>query len=52
MYFINNVVYLFKIFFVLRKKQSHVSFLHVYHHMNMVVTSWTFLRFIKGKIKT
>ncbi|XP_015373451.1 PREDICTED: elongation of very long chain fatty acids protein 4-like, partial [Diuraphis noxia] len=35
------------VFFVLRKKQSHVSFLHVYHHVNMVVTTWTFLRFIK-----
>ncbi|XP_014487815.1 PREDICTED: elongation of very long chain fatty acids protein AAEL008004-like, partial [Dinoponera quadriceps] len=28
------------IFFVLRKKQSHVSFLHVYHHCGMVVFSW------------
>ncbi|KAL5243377.1 hypothetical protein ACI65C_010787 [Semiaphis heraclei] len=37
------------VFFVLRKKQSHISFLHVYHHVNMVVTSWTFLRFIKGQ---
>lgn len=37
------------VFFVLRKKQSHVSFLHVYHHVNMVVTTWTFLRFIKGQ---
>jgi len=36
---------------VLRKKQTHVSFLHVYHHMNMVFTTWTFLRFIKGKFK-
>lgn len=37
------------IFFVLRKKQSHVSFLHVYHHMNMLITTWIFLRFIKGQ---
>ncbi|XP_025416892.1 elongation of very long chain fatty acids protein 4-like [Sipha flava] len=37
------------VFFVLRKKQSHVSFLHVYHHVNMVVTTWIFLRFIKGQ---
>ncbi|XP_055611234.1 elongation of very long chain fatty acids protein AAEL008004-like [Uranotaenia lowii] len=29
------------VFFVLRKKQSHVSFLHVYHHALMVfVTFW------------
>ncbi|XP_050520258.1 elongation of very long chain fatty acids protein 4-like [Daktulosphaira vitifoliae] len=36
------------VFFVLRKKQSHISFLHVYHHMNMVITSWIFLRYIKA----
>ncbi|XP_050440915.1 elongation of very long chain fatty acids protein 4-like [Adelges cooleyi] len=37
------------VFFVLRKKQSHVSFLHVYHHVNMVITTWTYLRFFKGQ---
>ncbi|XP_050520260.1 elongation of very long chain fatty acids protein 4-like [Daktulosphaira vitifoliae] len=36
------------VFFVLRKKQSHVSFLHVYHHVNMVITTWTYFRFFKG----
>lgn len=48
-YFLSKVFDLLDtVFFVLRKKQSHVTFLHVYHHMNMVVTTWIFLRFIKG----
>ncbi|XP_050520263.1 elongation of very long chain fatty acids protein AAEL008004-like [Daktulosphaira vitifoliae] len=36
------------VFFVLRKKQSHVTFLHTYHHVNMVITTWAHLRYIKG----
>jgi len=37
------------IFFVLRKKDNQVTFLHVYHHSNMVITCWAFLKFIKGE---
>ncbi|XP_025193398.1 elongation of very long chain fatty acids protein 4-like [Melanaphis sacchari] len=49
-YFISKIFDLLDtVFFVLRKKQSHVSFLHVYHHVNMVITAWTFLRFIKSQ---
>ncbi|KFB34998.1 AGAP003196-PA-like protein [Anopheles sinensis] len=36
------------VFFVLRKKQSHVSFLHVYHHTVMVLSSAFFLRYLCG----
>uniref|UniRef100_A0A182MNY9 Elongation of very long chain fatty acids protein n=1 Tax=Anopheles culicifacies TaxID=139723 RepID=A0A182MNY9_9DIPT len=36
------------VFFVLRKKQSHVSFLHVYHHSFMVLTTYCALVFIPG----
>ncbi|VVC28055.1 ELO family, conserved site,ELO family [Cinara cedri] len=47
-FFISKLLDLFDtVFFVLRKKQTHVSFLHVYHHVNMVITIWTFLKFIK-----
>ncbi|XP_050520264.1 elongation of very long chain fatty acids protein 4-like [Daktulosphaira vitifoliae] len=35
------------VFFVLRKKQSHVSFLHVYHHVNMVISIWLFCKFFR-----
>ncbi|XP_050520250.1 elongation of very long chain fatty acids protein 4-like isoform X2 [Daktulosphaira vitifoliae] len=48
LYFINKVLDLIDtVFFVLKKKQSHVSFLHVYHHMNMAITSWAYLKMIK-----
>ncbi|XP_053670768.1 elongation of very long chain fatty acids protein 7-like [Anopheles nili] len=36
------------VFFVLRKKQSHVSFLHVYHHSLMVITTYCGLVFVPG----
>lgn len=35
-------------FFVLRKKQSHVSFLHVYHHAIMVAMSYFGVLFVPG----
>nr|XP_029708454.1 elongation of very long chain fatty acids protein AAEL008004-like [Aedes albopictus] len=36
------------VFFVLRKKQSHVSFLHVYHHAVMVTLSFLAVIFVPG----
>ncbi|XP_026729379.1 elongation of very long chain fatty acids protein 7-like [Trichoplusia ni] len=33
------------IFFVLRKKDKQVTFLHVYHHALMIITSWAFLKY-------
>ncbi|XP_054274092.1 elongation of very long chain fatty acids protein 4-like isoform X2 [Macrosteles quadrilineatus] len=36
------------VFFVLRKKQTQVSFLHVYHHTNMVIFTWAFLKYVRG----
>ncbi|XP_048485125.1 elongation of very long chain fatty acids protein 7 [Plutella xylostella] len=33
------------VFFVLRKKNNQVTFLHVYHHSLMMVGSWAFLKF-------
>lgn len=35
------------VFFVLRKKQSQVSTLHVFHHANMVFNSWIFLKYLR-----
>lgn len=40
---------LLQVFFILRKKQSHVTFLHVYHHTNMVLSTWAYLKYVKGK---
>ncbi|XP_028162550.1 elongation of very long chain fatty acids protein 7-like [Ostrinia furnacalis] len=36
------------VFFVLRKKNSQVTFLHVYHHVIMAVYSWSYLKFAAG----
>ncbi|KAK7100607.1 very long chain fatty acid elongase 4-like [Littorina saxatilis] len=35
-------------FFILRKKFGHVSFLHVYHHSTMAVMSWIGFKFVPG----
>ncbi|XP_024889864.1 elongation of very long chain fatty acids protein AAEL008004-like, partial [Temnothorax curvispinosus] len=39
----------FKVFFVLRKKQNQITFLHVYHHTIMAVFSWCYLKFLPGE---
>uniref|UniRef100_A0A224XG06 Elongation of very long chain fatty acids protein n=1 Tax=Panstrongylus lignarius TaxID=156445 RepID=A0A224XG06_9HEMI len=36
------------VFFVLRRKQNQITFLHVYHHTNMAVSTWAFTKFVKG----
>lgn len=38
-----------KVFFVLRKKQNQVTFLHVYHHTMTAVFSWCYLKFLPGE---
>ncbi|KAI4460635.1 fatty acid acyl transferase-related [Holotrichia oblita] len=37
-----------QIFFILRKKNNHVTFLHVYHHSVMYVIAWAVGKFIPG----
>lgn len=32
------------VFFVLAKKQSHVTFLHVYHHLCVCLNGWLYMR--------
>nr|XP_012154326.1 PREDICTED: elongation of very long chain fatty acids protein AAEL008004-like isoform X2 [Megachile rotundata] len=36
------------VFFVLRKKQRQISFLHVYHHALMPFCSWVGIRYVPG----
>lgn len=36
------------VFFVLKKKQSHISFLHVYHHSGMIILSWAGTKYLPG----
>ncbi|XP_071580014.1 very long chain fatty acid elongase AAEL008004-like isoform X3 [Temnothorax nylanderi] len=37
------------VFFVLRKKQNQITFLHVYHHTITAVISWCYLKFLPGE---
>ncbi|VVD04653.1 unnamed protein product [Leptidea sinapis] len=36
------------VFFVLRKKNNQVSFLHVYHHFGMVAVAWGMVKWVPG----
>lgn len=48
-YFFSKIVELLDtVFFVLRKKQSQVTFLHVYHHSCTMFFSWGYLKFLPG----
>ncbi|XP_018327722.1 elongation of very long chain fatty acids protein AAEL008004 isoform X2 [Agrilus planipennis] len=49
-YFFSKVVELLDtVFFVLRKKQNQVTFLHVYHHSCTMFFSWCYLKFLPGE---
>ncbi|PSN36108.1 Elongation of very long chain fatty acids protein 7 [Blattella germanica] len=39
---------LLQVFFVLRKKATHVSFLHVYHHAGVFFGAWVLAKFLPG----
>ncbi|KAK9738409.1 GNS1/SUR4 family [Popillia japonica] len=48
-YFLSKIIDLLDtVFFVLRKKDNQITFLHVYHHAGMVVLTWIGCRFIPG----
>ncbi|XP_029211094.2 elongation of very long chain fatty acids protein 4-like isoform X1 [Acropora millepora] len=38
------------IFFILRKKNSQVSFLHVYHHTTMFIVGWAVAKWLPGGV--
>ncbi|XP_076618914.1 uncharacterized protein LOC143340620 [Colletes latitarsis] len=49
-YFIAKITELLDtVFFVLRKKQNQVTFLHVYHHALTAVFSWCYLKYLPGE---
>ncbi|XP_071452347.1 very long chain fatty acid elongase AAEL008004 [Hetaerina americana] len=49
-YFFSKVIELLDtVFFVLRKKQNQVTFLHVYHHTITALFSWGYLKFLPGE---
>ncbi|XP_067008036.1 very long chain fatty acid elongase AAEL008004 [Anabrus simplex] len=49
-YFFSKIIELLDtVFFVLRKKQNQVTFLHVYHHTVTALFSWGYLKFLPGE---
>ncbi|KAH9491438.1 Elongation of very long chain fatty acids protein 4 [Bulinus truncatus] len=48
-YFISKIVELLDtVFFILRKKNNQLSFLHVYHHTSMVLICWYVAKYLPG----
>ncbi|XP_071502102.1 very long chain fatty acid elongase 4-like [Diadema antillarum] len=48
-YFFSKIIELLDtVFFILRKKNNQVTFLHVYHHSTMIVNWWLGVKFIAG----
>jgi elongation of very long chain fatty acids protein 4 len=37
-----------QVFFVLRKKDRQISFLHVYHHASQALFTWAYLKYLPG----
>uniref|UniRef100_A0A0B6ZA56 Elongation of very long chain fatty acids protein n=1 Tax=Arion vulgaris TaxID=1028688 RepID=A0A0B6ZA56_9EUPU len=49
LFFISKPIEFFDtVFFILRKKNSQITFLHVYHHATMTVFTWLGLKFLPG----
>ncbi|XP_061390104.1 elongation of very long chain fatty acids protein 7-like [Musca vetustissima] len=49
-YFFSKIIDLLDtVFFVLRKKQNQVTFLHVYHHTITALFSWMYLKYAPGE---
>jgi hypothetical protein len=40
-----------QVFFVLRKKDNQVTFLHLYHHTMVLLTVWVLTKFVPGTVK-
>ncbi|KAK3606191.1 hypothetical protein CHS0354_010837 [Potamilus streckersoni] len=48
-FFFSKVIELLDtVFFILRKKNEQVTFLHVYHHCSMIINWWLGARFVAG----
>lgn len=50
-YYVNKIVDLMDtVFFILRKKDSQVTFLHLFHHMTMVGSTWMSIVYVREEI--
>jgi hypothetical protein len=50
-YFLSKVIeFMDTLFFVLRKKNNQISFLHVYHHTSMLLLQWSLVKYTPGGV--
>lgn len=50
-FFLSKIIELLDtVFFVLRKKNQQISFLHVWHHAFMCISMWWCVKFVPGKL--
>lgn len=49
-FFSKFIEFLDTFFFVVRKKNNQISFLHVYHHVSMLVLQWLLVKFVPGGV--
>ncbi|XP_071117264.1 very long chain fatty acid elongase 4-like [Haliotis cracherodii] len=49
LFFFSKIIELIDtVFFILRKKNSQITFLHVYHHTSIVVVTWSGMKWVSG----
>ena len=44
----NSLVVCTQVFFILRKKNGQITFLHVYHHATMILNWWLGVAYVAG----
>lgn len=46
--FFIELYFLSQVFFILRKKNGQITFLHVYHHATMIINWWLGVAYVAG----
>lgn len=49
-FFSKFIEFLDTFFFVVRKKNNQISFLHVYHHVSMLMLQWCLVKYVPGGV--
>jgi len=49
-FFSKFIEFLDTFFFIVRKKNNQISFLHVYHHVSMLMLQWCLVKYVPGGV--